>query len=228
MKRILLALFLVVCLSGACPAGERPELKDRKSRDSYSLGYRYGEGVKNQGTEIDPEVFAAGLRDALGGAQPLMSKEEIQATVDDLQKRVFSARQQMLRERAARNLEEGKAFLAANAKREGVTTLPSGLQYEVLAAGAGASPKAGDSVAVHYRGAFTDGTEFDSSYARGSPETVQVDAVIAGWTEALQRMKEGDKWRLFVPADLAYGERGMGRIPPNSALIFEVELIKVD
>ena len=167
------------------------------------------------------------IRDALEGKEPGMSPEEIRETISSLQKRAFIAQQQRLREQAAKNLEEGKAFLAENAKKEGVKTLPSGLQYRVITEGTGASPKAGETVTVNYRGTFLDGTEFDSSYKRGKPASFQVDGVIAGWTEALQLMKPGDKWQLFVPSELAYGQRGMGRIPPNSTLIFEVELVSL-
>ena len=227
MKRLLAIFFSVLLLFGVCYAGEKPELKDQKAKDSYSLGYQYGETFKKQGMEIDMDVFAAGIRDALGGTEPRMSPEEIRETISALQKRMFAAQQLQLRERAARNLEEGKAFLAENAKKDGIKTRPSGLQYRVITKGKGTSPKAGDTVTVNYRGTFLDGTEFDSSYKRGKPASFQVDGVIAGWTEALQLMKPGEKWELFVPSELAYGERGMGRIPPNSTLIFEVELVSV-
>jgi FKBP-type peptidyl-prolyl cis-trans isomerase FklB len=227
MKRVLTAFVSFFLLLGVCSAGERPELKDQKAKDSYSLGYQYGETFKKQGIEVDPEVFATGMREALGGKEPQMSLEEIRETISGLQKRVFAVQQQQLREKAARNLEEGKAFLAQNAKKKGVKTLPSGLQYRGITQGAGSSPKAGDTVTVNYRGTFIDGTEFDSSYKRGEAASFQVDGVIAGWTEALQLMKTGSKWEIFVPSELAYGERGMGRIPPNSTLIFEVELIAV-
>ena len=227
MKRVLITFFRVVLLFAACSAGEKQELKDQKGKDSYSLGYKYGESLKKQGMEIDLEVFNAGFRDATGGNEPRMSQEEMGAILSDLQKRAFAAQQLQLRERAAKNLEEGKGFLAENAKKDGVKTLPGGLQYRVITQGAGTSPKAGDTVTVNYRGTFIDGSEFDSSYKRGEPATFQVDGVIKGWTEALQSMKEGGKWRIFVPSELAYGERGLGRIPPNSTLIFEVELISV-
>jgi len=227
MKRVLIIFVSVILLLGVCYAGERPELKDQKAKDSYSLGYQYGQTFKKQGMEIDLEIFTAGIRDALEGAKPEMNPEEIRETIKSLQQRVFIAQQQQLREQAAKNFEEGQAFLAENAKKEGVKTLPSGLQYRVLSEGVGASPKAGDTVTVHYRGTFIDGTEFDSSYKRGEAASFQVDGMIKGWTEALQMMKEGSKWELFVPSELAYGERGLGRIPPNSTLIFEVELVSV-
>jgi FKBP-type peptidyl-prolyl cis-trans isomerase FklB len=227
MKRVLITFVSVVLLFGFCFAGEKSELKGQKGKDSYSLGYKYGESFKKQGMQIDLEVFTAGFRDAIGGREPRMTPEEIGATLSDLQKRMFAAQQLRLRDRAAKNLEEGKAFLAKNAKKEGVKTLPSGLQYKVITEGAGVSPKTGDTVRVHYSGTFIDGTEFDSSRKRGEPASFQVDSVIAGWTEALPMMKEGSKWELFVPSEVAYGARGMGRIPPNSTLIFDVELISV-
>jgi FKBP-type peptidyl-prolyl cis-trans isomerase FklB len=227
MKRVLITFVSVFLLFGLCYAGEKPELKDQKAKDSYSLGYQYGETFKKQGIEIDLEIFTAGIRDSLGGTKPGMSPEEIRETLSSLQKRVFITQQQQLKEKAARNLGEGKAFLAENAKKEGVKTLPSGLQYRVITEGTGPSPKIDDTVTVNYRGTLVDGTEFDSSYKRGEPASFHVDGVIAGWTEALQMMKKGSKWELFVPSELAYGERGMGRIPRNSTLIFEVELISV-
>jgi len=227
MKRVLTTFICVVLFFGVCSAGEQVELKNQKAKDSYSLGYQYGEAFKKQAVDIDLEVFAAGMRDGFGGKESLMSPAEIEENLSSLKKRLFAAQQLQLKERAARNREEGDAFLAENAKKKQVVTLPSGLQYKVLADGTGKTPKSQDEVTVHYRGTFIDGTEFDSSYKRGKPESFQVGGVIAGWTEALQMMKEGSKWELFVPSGLAYGERGMGRIPPNSTLIFEVELISV-
>jgi FKBP-type peptidyl-prolyl cis-trans isomerase FklB len=139
----------------------------------------------------------------------------------------MAARQKKIKEIAERNLAAGKAFLEENKKKEGVKTLPSGLQYKVLAEGSGKIPKASDNVTVNYKGTLINGTEFDSSYKRGKPTTFQVDKVIRGWTEALQLMKEGSKWQLFIPLELGYGERGAEPVPPNSVLIFEVELISV-
>jgi len=147
----------------------------------------------------------------------------------DLKKKIMAEERKQRREEAEKVRKEGEAFLAANRKKEGVVTLSSGLQYKVIQEGAGKSPKATDNVTVNYRGTFVDGTKFDSSYQRGTPATFQADSVIAGWKEAIPKMKEGAKWQLFVPADLAYGERGAGpNIPPNAALIFEVELIRVN
>ena len=210
-----------------CFAGEKPELKDLKDKESYSLGYLFGHSMKLQGVDINPEVYTSGMRDALGGMNPPLSQEEMQKTVSDLQQRVMAGRQKESKEVAGKNLAEGKAFLEENKKKEGVKTLASGLQYKVLIEGSGKTPKATDEVTVNYKGTFINGTEFDSSYKRGKPATFPVDKVIRGWTEALQLMKEGSKWQLFIPPELAYGDRGAGPIPPNSTLIFEVELISV-
>jgi FKBP-type peptidyl-prolyl cis-trans isomerase FklB len=158
-----------------------------------------------------------------------MTPEEMNKTLVELKRKVTAAQQEERKMAAEKSRAEGEAFLAENAKKEGVVTLPSGLQYKILKDGAGASPQATDNVTVHYRGTLIDGTEFDSSHKRNQPATFRVSGVIRGWTEALQRMKPGAKWRLFIPAKLAYGERGTGSaIPPNSALIFEVELLKVN
>ena len=217
--------FLITCTF--CLAGEKLELKDQRDKESYSLGYQFGQGAKSQGLDIKVELYVSGVRDALSGTNPQLSQEEIQKTVSELQKRMMAARQKELKEMSAKNLAEGKAFLEENKKKEGIKTLPSGLQYKVLTEGSGKTPKAADNVTVNYAGTFINGAEFDSSYKRGKPTTFQVDKVIRGWTEALQLMKEGSKWQLFIPPELAYGSRGGGHIPPNSTLIFEVELITV-
>jgi len=208
-------------------AAEKPELKDQKDKESYSLGYQFGQGAKHEGLDINVEFYTSGIRDALSGSKPQLSQEEIQKTVLEVQKRVVAAHQKELKEMSAKNLAAGKAFLEENKKKEGVKTLPSGLQYKVLAEGSGKTPKAADNVTVNYKGTFINGAEFDSSYKRGKPATFQVDKVVKGWTEALQMMKEGSRWQLFIPPELGYGDRGGGPVPPNSTLIFEVELISV-
>jgi len=228
MKQFIGAVLGTVILAAVCAAGEKPAPTDRRQKESYSLGYQFGKNMKFQGVDLDLEVYAAAIRDALEGREPRMTPEEIRATINGLQQRLQAARQEALRAQADRNLAEGRAFLAENGKKEGVVTLPSNLQYTVLAAGSGKTPQKTDSVTVHYRGTLIDGTEFDSSISRGEPETFRVNGVIAGWTEALQLMKTGARWRLFIPPELAYGERGSPpRIPPNSTLVFEVELIAV-
>jgi FKBP-type peptidyl-prolyl cis-trans isomerase FklB len=208
-------------------AAENPELKDQKDKESYSLGYQFGKSLKAQGIDINLEVYVSGIKDALSGTNPQLSQEEIRKTLSDLQQRIAAVRQKGLKEMAEKNLSEGKAFLEENKRKEGVITLPSGLQYKVLAEGSGKPPKAVDNVTVNYKGTLINGTEFDSSYKRGQPATFKVNGVIKGWTEALQLMKEGSKWQLFIPPELGYGSRGAGPVPPNSTLIFEVELIAV-
>jgi FKBP-type peptidyl-prolyl cis-trans isomerase FklB len=228
MKRIVLMVISISFLFSICYAGEKLELKDQKDKESYSLGYQFGQTLKAQNVEINVDVYTSGIRDSLGGKDSLMSQEEIRATISDLQKRIAAVRQKELKEKAEKNLAESRAFLAENGKKEGIKTLPSGLEYKVVTEGSGKTPKAEDTVTVHYKGTLIDGTEFDSSYKRGQPATFKVKGVIKGWTEALQLMKEGSKWQLFIPPELGYGERAMGtQIPPNSALIFEVELIAV-
>ena len=218
----------VVLSLGVSFAGDKLELKDQDQKESYTLGYKSGENFLKQGIDIDADAFSAGFRDAIGGAASQMTEEEMSAVLADIQKRFVAAQQDRFREMSAKNLEEGKTFLAQNAKKDGVKTLPSGLQYKVIQKGSGKMPKADDTVTVNYRGMFMNGTEFDSSYKRGQPATFKVNGVIKGWTEALQLMKEGAKWELFIPSDLAYGERSVGQtIPPNSTLIFEVELLSI-
>jgi FKBP-type peptidyl-prolyl cis-trans isomerase FklB len=228
MKYFLTTLLSIAFLFSICHAQQKLELKDQKDKESYSLGYQFGQSLKSQGVDINLDIYGSGIRDAFGGKEPQMSQEEIRATLTSLQQRVMAAQQKAFKEQAAKNLSESKAFLAENGKKEGIKTLPSGLQYKVFAEGSGKMPKAEDTVTVNYKGTLIDGTEFDNSYKRGQPATFQVKGVIKGWTEALQLMKEGSKWQFFIPPDLAYGEGGAGRsIPPNSTLIFEVELISV-
>ena len=227
MKGMLTAVLCFGLLAGVCVAGERPALKETKDKESYSLGYQFGQIMKAQGVDINLEIYTSGIRDGMSGTTPQLSQDEIRDTVTELQKRVTAARQKEMKEMADKTLADAKVFLEENKKKEGVTSLPSGLQYKILAEGSGKAPKATDSVTVHYRGTLTNGTEFDSSHKRGQPATFQVGKVIRGWTEALQLMKEGSKWQLFIPPQLAYGDRGTGPIPPNSTLIFEVELISV-
>ena len=176
---------------------------------------------------INLKVYNSGIRDALGGTKPLLSQEEIRKTVSELMQRVMAARQKESREKAEKNLSEGKVFMEENKQKEGVKALPSGLQYKVLMEGSGKTPKATDEVTINYRGSLLDGTEIDSTYKSGKPGNFPVDRVIRGWMEALLLMKEGSKWQLFIPPELAYGERGEGPVPPNSTLIFEVEMISV-
>jgi FKBP-type peptidyl-prolyl cis-trans isomerase FklB len=228
MKAYILALVATgLCLNTGC-SQEKPDLKNPKQRLSYSIGADIGKNLKRQEIDVDAKALAAGLTDALTGKTAL-TEPEMQAAIKEFQTQMTTKMQARQQVDGAKNLKEGQAFLEANAKKEGVKTLPSGLQYKVLKSGAGKTPKATDTVKTHYHGTLIDGTVFDSSVERGEPISFPVNGVIKGWTEALQLMKEGDKWQLFVPSNLAYGERGAGgKIGPNSTLIFEVELLSVE
>ena len=189
---------------------------------SYGLGMGIGQNLLSMGVrDMNVEDFVKGLKDVLTGAKPEMSHSEAQTVVNEHFRKLAE-------EAYTQNKASGEAFLAENAKKEGVTVLPSGLQYEVIAAGSGKKPSATDRVQCHYEGTLIDGTIFDSSIKRGEPAVFGVNQVIKGWVEALQLMQEGAKWRLYIPYDMAYGEHGAGEmIPPYSALVFDVELIKV-
>lgn len=218
----------IALLAGTAWAEEAAVLKTRKDKVSYGIGMNIGSSLKRDGIDVDADLLMKGLRDSLSGGKTLLSEEEYRATLTALQKEMMEKQAAAVKAAAEKNKKEGEAFLAENGKKEGVVTLPSGLQYKVIQSGSGKTPTSGDTVETHYRGTLIDGTEFDSSYQRGETATFPVSGVIPGWTEALQKMKEGDKWQLFVPPNLAYGERGAGReIGPNATLIFEVELIAV-
>jgi len=236
MRKMFFAVALVALLTVACQAEEKVTLDTDKAKESYSIGYSIGEDFKQQGVDIDARVLAKGMSDAIAGGEAMLSEEQRREVFAALQKRMMEKQQQMLAERekemaakGEKNLAEGKAFLEENAKKEGVITLDSGLQYQVLKEGKGAPPIKTDNVTVHYHGTLIDGTVFDSSVERGEPATFPVGGVIPGWVEALQLMAPGSKWKLFIPADLAYGERGAGPvIGPNSVLVFEVELLDIN
>jgi FKBP-type peptidyl-prolyl cis-trans isomerase FklB len=228
MRNVLRVGIALALVFGPSLAAEASDLEDETQKLSYSIGYQVGGDFKRQGLEIDPDLVVRGVLDAHSGSEPLMTAEEMRQTLTELRQRAVAAAKQQREEQAAKNLAAGEAFLAENAGKEGVKTLPSGLQYQVLSEGEGDPPGATDTVTVHYRGTLIDGSEFDSSYGRGEPATFPLDRVIPGWTEGLQLMRPGAKYRLFVPAELGYGERGSGRnIGPNSTLIFEVELLSV-
>lgn len=224
----ILIIFVSLAVSfSACLAGENLDLKDKKVKLSYSVGYQIGSDFVRQGKEINPDVLLIGIQDAMADNEPLMSGQEMRTTLTDLQKSIAEAQKKKMMERAENVLAAGRRFLAENATKDGVKTLPSGLQYKVIEEGIGKTPTATDSVTVHYAGTLIDGTEFDSSYKRKKPATFPVNRVIDGWTEALLMMKEGAHWKLFIPPELAYGDKRTGSIEPNSTLIFDVELISV-
>lgn len=214
---------------------DKPELVTPKQRVSYSIGASIGGNFKRQEIDIDAKAFTAGIMDAMTG-QPALTPTEMREVLDEFQTQMqakMAAKEKATEEqnatKAPENLMKGEEYLAANAKKEGVKTTASGLQYKVLKSGTGKTPKATDTVKTHYHGTLIDGTVFDSSVERGEPISFPVNRVIAGWTEALQMMKEGDKWQLTIPSKLAYGERGAGgKIGPNSTLIFDVELIAIE
>ncbi len=221
---VLGVLFLAVPLS----AEENIVLKDQKDKVSYSIGIDIGNNLKNLKVDMNLDLLVRGIRDVLSETKLLMTEQEIRSTMMAFQKELMAKREQQMKVLGEKNKKEGESFLAENKKRAGVTTLPSGLQYKVFKAGTGKTPTDTNTVTVHYRGTLIDGTEFDSSYRRGQPATFQVKGVIPGWIEALKLMQEGAKWQLFIPPNLAYGERGAGSvIGPNATLIFEVELISI-
>jgi FKBP-type peptidyl-prolyl cis-trans isomerase FklB len=227
-KRLAITMCAAVALSGAAFAADAPELKSDKEKLSYSIGMDIGEKLKQQSIDVDTELLARGLKDRYGGGKTILTEDEARQAFTEFQKQQMAKQTETMRLLSEKNKADGEKFLAENAKKEGVKTLPSGLQYKEITPGKGKSPKATDNVTTNYRGTLIDGTEFDSSYKRGQPATFPVSGVIPGWMEALQLMKEGGKWQLFVPSNLAYGERGAGReIGPNATLIFEVELISV-
>jgi len=203
-------------------------LKTQKDKFSYALGMKMGANLHKQSVPVDPAILARGLKDGLAGGKTLLTDEEAQAAIMEVQKDMREKQQAKMKEEGEANKKQGDAFLAENKGKDGVKTLPDGLQYKVLSEGTGPKPSPSDTVSVNYRGTLINGTEFDSSYKRGQPATFPVSGVIKGWTEALQQMPVGSKWQLFIPADLAYGERGAGAdIGPNSTLIFEVELLSI-
>lgn len=202
-------------------------LKDDASRLNYSVGYQIGSDFRQQEFEVRPDAVLKGIQDAMSNSNSLMSRQEMQQTMADMGKQVAEIRKKK-REQIGEYQTQNKQFLVDNALKPGVTTTASGLQYRVIEASSGEKPKQNDRVLVHYRGKLINGSEFDSSHKRNKPASFKVNQVIKGWTEALQLMPRGSNWQLYIPSELAYGERGAGRnIPPNSTLIFDVELISI-
>jgi len=204
-------------------------LTSTKQKASYAIGMNWGTGLHRQGIEVDSAALIQGMKDALGGGKTLLTEDEARAALMQLQSEMQAKQQAKAAQEGEANKKEGDAYLAANKSKEGVVTLPSGLQYKILKEGSGPKPTASDSVVCNYKGTLINGTEFDSSYKRGEPATFPVTGVIKGWTEALQLMPVGSKWQLFIPPDLAYGPRGTpgGPIGPNATLTFEVELVSI-
>ncbi len=229
MKRtVCTAAVVVALLTAAGGFTADSALKTQREKTSYALGVEVGSNLKRQGVDLDAALIAKGLQDALAGGTMLLTEAEVREVVQAFQRELMAKQQEAQKSVSAKAKAEGEAVLAANATKEGVVTLPSGLQYKVITPGSGASPKASDTVTVHYRGRLIDGTEFDSSYKRNEPTSFPVGGVIPGWTEALQLMKVGAKWELYIPAKIAYGDRGAGGvIPPGATLVFEVELLSI-
>ncbi|HEY2614797.1 MAG TPA: FKBP-type peptidyl-prolyl cis-trans isomerase [Chthoniobacterales bacterium] len=227
MNRLLICIVALLAASTGF-AQEKTPLKDQKDKVSYSIGLDIGNTFKKQNMDLNPDALFAGLKDALNGKKPLLTEDQIKETMTAFSKEMTDKQVAASKEAAEKNAAAGEKFLTENKSKDGVKTTASGLQYKVLKEGSGASPKETDTVVTNYRGTLIDGTEFDSSYKRGEPASFPVNRVIKGWTEALQLMKPGSKYQLFIPSSLAYGERGAGReIGPNSTLIFEVELLSV-
>ncbi len=224
MKKHLVLAGIASLWAGQVLAVEAVKLETDKQKFSYFIGLQIGQQLKSEGIEVDDAAFLAAIKDVEKGASPRLTQPEIEATLQRIQQQRAIEAQKA----GEGNRKAGELFLASNSKKEGVKVLPSGLQYKVIQAGTGAMPKATDTVEVHYRGTLIDGTEFDSSFSRGQPATFPVNGVIQGWQEALQLMKEGAKWQVYVPSELAYGSRGAGaQIGPDSTLIFDVELMKI-
>ena len=205
-----------------------PALSTKKDKVSYAIGADLANKLKASSIDVDTAVMTRALKDVLNGGKSAMSDDEVRATLTDLTKDLQEKRDAQNKEKVDKNHKDGQDFLAANKSKEGVVTLPSGLQYKILKAGDGPKPTAMDSVVCNYKGTLIDGKEFDSSYKRGQPATFPVGQVIKGWTEALQLMPVGSKWELYIPSELAYGDRQAGPdIAPGSTLIFEVELMSI-
>ncbi len=212
--------------SAAAPAKPLALVTD-KDKQSYAIGLNVGKSLHRDSIDVEPKFVLQGIEDALGDGKLLLTDDQIRTVMTALQTQVRQQQEEKRLALAESNKKDGAAFLAANATKEGVVTLPSGLQYKILVAGTGPKPSANDTVVCNYRGTLLDNTEFDSSYKRGQPMTIRVGGVIKGWTEALQLMPVGSKWQLFIPPDLAYGDRGQGPGGPNATLIFEVELLSI-
>ncbi|RPI06119.1 MAG: FKBP-type peptidyl-prolyl cis-trans isomerase [Ignavibacteriae bacterium] len=228
MKKIIaIALMLLLC-EGALLAQKKGAPKSQKEKVGYSIGVNIGKNMKMEGLDIDEGFLIQGLKDGLNNTKMVMTDKEMEAAMKTFQQEMTTKMQAKQKTLGDKNKKEGDTFLAANKKKDGVITLPSGLQYKIIKAGTGAKPTASQTVKCHYRGTLIDGTEFDSSYKRGEPAEFPVGQVIKGWVEALQLMPVGSKWQLFIPSDLAYGPNGQGQIiGPNAVLIFDIELLSI-
>ncbi|OGR15550.1 MAG: hypothetical protein A2277_11215 [Desulfobacterales bacterium RIFOXYA12_FULL_46_15] len=227
MKSGWIVILGVLCIATLAFSADNKVLKTDKDKISYILGINMGNHFKRDSIDIDTDMLMKGFKDALSGAKPILTDEEMASAMTVFQQQMQAKQMEKIKVIGEKNKKAGETFLAENKKKDGVITLKSGLQYKVVTEGTGKMPKESDKVTTHYRGTLVDGTEFDSSYKRGEPVSFPVNGVIAGWTEALQLMKTGSKWQLFIPSDLAYGENGPEPIGPNATLIFDVELISI-
>jgi FKBP-type peptidyl-prolyl cis-trans isomerase FklB len=225
LKAVVIMAAGVMFLATTSYGVENLTLKSEKEKASYAIGATIGNDVKKQRLDLDRRILMRGLKDALSGKKLLLTDQAMSETMAAVQREIIVKQAQAFKQAAEKNKQEGEAFLAENKKKEGVVTLPSGLQYKIMREGAGSIPKATDIATVNYRGTLINGNEFDNSYRRGEPAAFPVGGVIRGWSEALQLMKVGSKWQLFIPPELAYGEQGQGPIGPNATLIFEAELL---
>lgn len=225
----IMMIFGAMLIANTAFAAETSELTTPKDKASYAIGMDIAYSLKKNAVDVNPDVLGKALKDVLTNQKTQLTDEEAKATLTGLQKEMQAKQQEKMKILSEKNKKEGAAFLADNKGKEGVKALPSGLQYKVLTEGKGKAPSESDTVTIQYTGSLIDGTEFDSSLKRGQAATFAVKNVIKGWTEALQLMKEGSKWRLFIPSDLAYGETGTpgGPIGPNATLIFDVELVSI-
>lgn len=223
LKTSMVTLAAIGAVAGLLGCEKKAKLSDDKGKGSYAIGTQIGRSLKAQNADVDLPSLTAGISDAIAGKEPKLKPDEMQASLMKMQE----AAVKKASETAEKNQKSGEEFLAKNKEKEGVKTTESGLQYQVIQEGTGRSPKDNDTVRVHYTGTLVNGEKFDSSVDRGQPAEFPVNGVIPGWTEALKMMKEGGKWKLFIPPSLAYGPQGRPGIPPNSVLIFDVELIKV-
>ncbi|MBI1807432.1 MAG: FKBP-type peptidyl-prolyl cis-trans isomerase [Ignavibacteria bacterium] len=220
-----LCLGLIACQGNT---QDKAQLKTQKDSVSYSIGMDIGRSLKKQLVDVDVDVLAQGMKAMVAGGKQILSDSMAQVCMMAFQKQMMAKQEEHMKAELEKNKKEGETFLSENKKKEGVVTLPDGLQYKVQKMGEGKKPKDTDKVSVHYRGTLIDGTEFDSSIKRGQPAEFACNGVIKGWTEALQLMPVGSKWTLYIPAELGYGERGAGQaVPPNATLIFDVELLAI-
>jgi len=223
-RNTLFTMILCAAPVALAAASEPVSLDDETARINYSLGYQIGDDFKRQGVEMNADAVVKGIEDALSGVEPLMTPADMRTTLMDLKRKVVAAQEKSAVDLELKTVAEGEQFMEENAKKEGVVTTDSGLQYKIIEEGTGKAPSPTDKVTVNYRGTLINGNEFDSSYSRGEPATFQLNGVIKGWTEGLQHVKEGGKLKLFIPPKLAYGDRGP---LAHRTLVFDVELLSV-